>query len=104
MIKMLSFLLLFPNMINIYLSKWGRDERLQSDTDIDYELLQKIKINLIRKHILETLLDDNVDDFSKMNIIENLNSNIYSNINNCYANDLKAGDLYKVFDFQFEDE
>ena len=76
MIRMLSFLLLFPNMINVYLSKWGRDERTQKESDIDMELLEKIKLNLIRKQILEFLLDDNNSDFNKLNIIDKLNTNI----------------------------
>ena len=102
MIRMLSFLLLFPNMINVYLSKWGRDERTQKESDIDMELLEKIKLNLIRKQILEFLLDDNNRDFNKLNIIENIDVNIF-NYYNYYANNLTEGDLYKDFHFQFDE-
>jgi hypothetical protein len=98
---MFSFLLLFPNMINVYLSKFGRDERFKNgkDSDIDMDALQKIKMNFLKLYILESLLDDSIDDVNKINLID---SHIKSDLDNHYSNfnpDLTNGGLYKDFNF-----
>ena len=101
MIKVFPFLFIFPNMINLYISKLGRDERFENDTDMDFFVLQKINLNSHKKYILEQLLDNSTSDILKMNIIEN-DKYIFSNITNSinyhiYSYDLTAGDLYKEF-------
>ena len=106
MIKVFPFLFIFPNMINFYISKLGRDERFENDTDMNFFVLQKINLNSHKKYILEKLLDNNTSDILKMNIIEN-DKHIFSNITNAinyhiYSYDLTAGDLYKDFMDNFD--
>jgi hypothetical protein len=104
MIKMFSFLLLFPNMVLIYISKLGRDDRIKEDKDLDLdsELISKIKINLIKKHILEQLLSKTISEIDKLHIIENeltmFNSSIFLS-NSIYTPNLYSGDLYKDYNF-----
>lgn len=102
MIKMFSFLLLFPNMVLIYISKLGRDDRIKEDKDLDSELISKIKINLIKKHILEQLLSKTISEIDKLHIIENeltmFNSSIFLR-NSIYTPNLYSGDLYKDYNF-----
>lgn len=102
MIKMFSFLLLFPNMVLIYISKLGRDDRYKEDKDLDSELISKIKINLIKKHILEQLLSKTISEIDKLHIIENeltmFNSSIFI-INSIYPPNLYSSDLYKDYNF-----
>jgi hypothetical protein len=93
-------------MINFYISKLGRDERFENDTDMNFFVLQKINLNSHKKYILEQLLDNNTSDILKMNIIEN-DKYIFSNITNAinyhiYSYDLTAGDLYKDFMDNFD--
>lgn len=106
MIKVFPFLFIFPNMINLYISKLGRDERFENDTNMDFFVLQKINLNSHKKYILEQLLDNSTSDILKMNIIEN-DKYIFSNITNAinyhiYSYDLTAGDLYKDFMDNFD--
>jgi len=104
----LNLLVLFNTVVNLFLLKdgkrktSGKDYRYENNTDLDLYLLQNIKYNEIRKHIVEILLDDNVDDFSKMNIIENMDPKILNYVT-YYNNNLTAGDLYKDFHFNFDE-
>jgi hypothetical protein len=104
MIKMFSFLLLFPNMVLIYISKLGRDDRIKEDKDLDLdsESISKIKINLSKKHILEQLLSKTISEIDKLHIIENeltmFNSSIFQS-NSIYTPNIYSGDLYMDYNF-----
>ena len=100
MIKMFSFLLLFPNVVKVYLSKWGRDERYTED--LDNEILSQIRINFIKKYVLKKLLDNNISEIDKLQLIEKelplFDRSIVIN-DFIYTPNLLSGDLYKDYNF-----
>jgi len=106
--NLFNLLVLFKTVVNVFLLKdgkrktSGKDRRYENNTDLDLHLLQNIKYNEMRKYIVETLLDDNMDDFSKINIIKNMDPNILNYYTDYNAN-LTAGDLYKDFHFKFDE-
>ncbi len=102
MIKIFNFLLLFPNIYLVYLSKLGRDERFKEDNNLDLELLKKIHVNLQKKELLSKLLDNNTSEVIKLKIIEN-EINILNFISNStessYLSNIYSGGLLKDFNF-----
>ena len=102
MIIIMLFVYLFINKktnayllknINFNNLKDGSDNRhLNNITDIDYEILCKIKLNLKKQKLLMVLEDKNVLTHYKLNLLENTNFQIT-------APNISAGNLMKEFNF-----
>lgn len=90
MIMIFSFLLLLPYLYNFYfwtpMSKWGSDQRFENESEIDlnieFEILKRIEANMLKRYILEKLLDNTTNDYIKMKIIETEFDTYYNIISN----------------------
>jgi hypothetical protein len=78
MITFFSFLIIFPYLYNFYfwnpLSRWGSDQRFENKSDlelnIEFEILRRIQINMLKTYLLEKLMDNTTNELIKMKIIE----------------------------------
>ena len=98
MIKIFSLFLIFQNLINSKPSKLGNDERFDTENDVDVIYiekisLEKIKNNMIKKQLLEDLMNEKIQNVTKIKLIE---MHIEQVIN--YGHDLSSGGLENDFD------
>lgn len=103
-----NLFVLLNTIANLYLLKnskrktGGKDQRYEENTDLDPELLSKITHNELKKQILETLLDNNVNDINKIFLIKSLDLKICDCDSSIQTFNLNSGNLLQDFHFQFD--